>query len=115
MPVTPQKQREIRAARRVIDNWTRDVLGLGHRRPPGGTPVGCYWDPRADEATGVWRKIDTHEVYDPKAREAARGAACRHKKGSRSVRVQRDDVRTQKREQPCLEVESARLRLLHAD
>ena len=75
MAQSAEQQRARRSAKRAAEAELN--AGRGQRKPRGKAPTGCYWDPRPGEAEGVWRDLDTHEIYDPKARESARKAACR--------------------------------------
>lgn len=86
MPLSALQKRERRAAKRATE---ADDATRGQRKPPGGEPTGCYWDPRPGEPTCTWRKLDMHEAYDPAARETARNAARRHATGARATRVHR--------------------------
>ena len=53
------------------------------RRPRGPEPRRCYWD----AIDGVWRKCDSHTIYDPKERERKRNRASRHKETTRYARL----------------------------
>ena len=55
---------------------THATSAAGHKRPRGGTPKDCYWDPH-HEPCGHWRRTSDDELFDPKAREKARKAKCR--------------------------------------
>ena len=57
---------------------------IGHSKPRGKAPVGCYWDPQPHADAGAWRVISTGVVYNPKEAEAQRNAARRHEGGARS-------------------------------
>ena len=77
MPLSPQEKRERRAAQRNADAHAHDAA-RGQRRPRGREPGGCYWDPRPGEATGTWRKLDTHEPYHPAERRSVRAKSQAH-------------------------------------
>ena len=91
MPLSAEQQREKRAKQRAAE--AQDATAArGQRKPAGRQPDGCYWDPRPGEPTGMWRRLDTHEAYDPAVRESARRAACCHAQGARATRVQREPL-----------------------
>ena len=77
MPLSPQEKRERRAAQRNADAHAHDTA-RGQRQPPGPEPAGCYWDPQPGEATGTWRKLDTHEPHYPAESRSVRAKSQAH-------------------------------------
>ena len=57
-----------------------------HPRPRGRGPRDCRWDPQH----GVWRRNADGEVYDPAAREAARGS--RRNRGAAAAAARTQDA-----------------------
>merc|ERR1719197_1179351 len=90
MAISKEEKRVRRAAKRAAEGV--DAGARGQRKPSGREPDGCYWDPRPGEPTGTWRKLNTHEAYDPAAHERARNAARRHAKGARATRIHREPL-----------------------
>ena len=84
MPLSAQKQRERRAAKRAAE--AQDAA-RGQRKPRNRAPTGCYWDPQPGEATGTWRKFLTDEVVDVAAARRARDAGKRREETTRAARA----------------------------
>ena len=84
MPLSAQKQRERRAAKRVAE--AQDAA-RGQPKPRGPNPTGCYWDPRPGELTGTWRELLTHKAVDVAAAKRARDAALRREETTRAARA----------------------------
>ena len=55
-----------------------------HPRPRGRGPRDCRWDPQH----GVWRRNADGEIYDPAAREAARGSRRNRGAAAAAARTQ---------------------------
>merc|ERR1712232_709048 len=76
-----------------------------NRKPRGKAPDGCYWDPRPGEAAGAWRRVNGHEIYEPKAYAKVYRAAHRHAETTAAGRSARATLTVHARDEADQRVE----------